>query len=75
MKPTTKHERNAAKALARSKRNSPRPKPKEKRQRRLPHQWNEHSTVPNLREACAKRGIKTTTKMRKAELIDLLVKS
>jgi hypothetical protein len=33
----------------------------------------EHMTVQTLRDECAVRNIKTTTKMRKPELIDLLV--
>lgn len=72
MKPKTKHERNAAKALARSKRNSPAPIRKVRKSRGLPLQWSEHSTVSALRDACASRGIATTTKMRKPELIKLL---
>lgn len=79
-----KKERNRKKALARSQRNQVRRQVTNARQRRrearkeqrkpqgLRLQWNEQSTVAHLRACCDDRGIKTTTKMRKSELIELL---
>lgn len=84
-KPTTKHERNAAKALARSKRNSPptaaKTSPhKERRAERLAGAAGgltrdslEAMTVEQLRTKCLALGVHVTTKMRKGELVTKLV--
>lgn len=85
-KPRTKHERNAAKALARSRRNSPPPVKntnphKAQRAERLagasPVGFTEEEltlkTVPELRTEALKRNITVTTKHRKGELIRKLL--
>ncbi len=119
VKPKNKKERNAAKALARSKRNSPSPQREDAklrlaRTRKLSRQQHrtlqralqagqtviideivdipeeklvditdmvmkvsrlkaEKMTVKELRETATKLGIKTTTKMKKSEIIDLII--